>query len=177
MTNKQITTIEEFIEVYPVFAERYYKYEKYYNNILKPNLKNICKVLSIIQEPSFDDIQHIIVAFECYIIEDNFDYLFDDFQSQQYIRINGRGFYYFLNGYRITLQKDLLESKVDKSLNQHYTALTIQPIEYIMANNLGFCEGNVIKYISRYKEKGGLDDLYKAKTYIEYLIKELEAKE
>lgn len=52
----------------------------------------------------------------------------------------------------------------------HYLEQKIQPIEYIIANNLGFCEGNVVKYISRYKQKGGLQDLLKAKHYIEMLI-------
>ena len=39
-----------------------------------------------------------------------------------------------------------------------------------MANGLRFCEGNIVKYVSRYAEKGGLDDLRKAKHYIEILI-------
>ena len=52
---------------------------------------------------------------------------------------------------------------------EHYD-MKIQPIEYIMANGLGFCEGNIVKYISRYKEKGGLSDLYKAQHYLESLI-------
>jgi hypothetical protein len=36
----------------------------------------------------------------------------------------------------------------------HYANKAIQPIEYIMSNNLGFCEGNVVKYVSRWKDKG-----------------------
>jgi hypothetical protein len=52
---------------------------------------------------------------------------------------------------------------------EHYD-MEIQPITYIMANGLGFCEGNIVKYVSRYAEKGGLDDLRKAKHYIEILI-------
>ena len=55
----------------------------------------------------------------------------------------------------------------------HYERQPIQPVEFIHANGLGFCEGNVIKYVSRYKWKGGLKDLEKAKHYIEILI-ELE---
>ena len=54
---------------------------------------------------------------------------------------------------------------------EHYD-MEIQPIEYIMRNGLGFCEGNIVKYVSRYKEKGGIDDLRKARHYIEILIKE-----
>jgi len=56
----------------------------------------------------------------------------------------------------------------------HYSGKAIQPIEYIMANKLGFCEGNVVKYVSRWRNKGGLNDLLKAKHYIEFLIEEWE---
>ena len=52
----------------------------------------------------------------------------------------------------------------------HYKDKTIQPIEYIHANKMGFCEGNVVKYITRWREKNGLADLEKAKHYIEMLI-------
>ncbi|MBD7914541.1 DUF3310 domain-containing protein [Clostridium sp. Sa3CUN1] len=44
--------------------------------------------------------------------------------------------------------------------------------DYIKSNNLNFFEGNVIKYITRYKEKNGLEDLLKAKTYLEELIEQ-----
>ena len=53
----------------------------------------------------------------------------------------------------------------------HYRT-DIQPIEYIVANNMGFCEGNVVKYISRWEMKGGVEDLEKAKHYIEMLIEQ-----
>jgi len=52
----------------------------------------------------------------------------------------------------------------------HYRQGGIQPIEYIYANKLGFCEGSVVKYLTRYKYKNGLEDLKKAKHYIELLI-------
>lgn len=55
----------------------------------------------------------------------------------------------------------------------HYKQLTIQPIEYIHANNIPFLEGNVIKYVTRWRTKNGIDDLEKAKHYIDILI-ELE---
>lgn len=57
----------------------------------------------------------------------------------------------------------------------HYKDLKIQPIEYIHANNLPFAEGSVIKYVSRWRSKGGIKDLEKAKHFIELLI-ELEGK-
>lgn len=52
----------------------------------------------------------------------------------------------------------------------HYK-LPIQPLEYIVANNLDFLEGNIIKYVSRYKAKNGVDDLRKALDYLQHLIK------
>lgn len=52
----------------------------------------------------------------------------------------------------------------------HYKQMVIQPIEYTMANNLNFCQGNIVKYVSRYKAKNGKADLEKAKHYIDLLI-------
>jgi len=58
----------------------------------------------------------------------------------------------------------------------HYKDLKIQPIEYIHANQLGYCEANVVKYISRWRAKGGKADLEKVKHYVDLLI-ELEGLE
>lgn len=55
----------------------------------------------------------------------------------------------------------------------HYKALPIQPIEYIHANGIPFAEGSVIKYVTRWRDKGGIADLEKAKHFLELLI-ELE---
>jgi len=52
----------------------------------------------------------------------------------------------------------------------HYKKLRIQPIEYIHANGIPFAEGNVIKYVTRWRDKGGIRDLEKAKHFIEMLI-------
>ena len=52
----------------------------------------------------------------------------------------------------------------------HYQKLKIQPIEYILANELGFCEGAIIKYISRWRSKGGVEDLRKIKQFCDFLI-------
>jgi hypothetical protein len=56
---------------------------------------------------------------------------------------------------------------------RHYKQLAIQPVEYIHANGIGYFEGNVIKYVSRWRDKGGVEDLRKALHYLELLI-ELE---
>jgi hypothetical protein len=52
----------------------------------------------------------------------------------------------------------------------HYKEKGIQPIEYIMSNDMDFCEGCVVKYVSRWRDKGGIDDLLKARHYIDFLI-------
>jgi len=52
----------------------------------------------------------------------------------------------------------------------HYKVGAIQPIEYIEENNLGYHEGNVVKYITRWRDKNGIQDLEKAIHYIELLI-------
>lgn len=65
---------------------------------------------------------------------------------------------------------------LDKQVGgNHYKDLKIQPVEYIHANNIGYMEGNVIKYVSRWRAKNGIRDLEKAKHYIDLLI-ELESK-
>ena len=52
----------------------------------------------------------------------------------------------------------------------HYNQGGIEPIDYIVANKLSYCEGNVVKYISRWKFKGGVEDLKKSKQYIDFII-------
>jgi hypothetical protein len=52
----------------------------------------------------------------------------------------------------------------------HYKTKAIQPWDYIVANNLGYLEGNIVKYVSRWKEKGGVEDLRKASHYLAKLI-------
>lgn len=52
----------------------------------------------------------------------------------------------------------------------HYSKLTIQPIEYIQANKIPFAEGSVIKYVTRWRDKGGVKDLEKARHFLDLLI-------
>lgn len=52
----------------------------------------------------------------------------------------------------------------------HYKDLAIQPVEYIHANGLGFCEGSVVKYVTRWRAKGGIKDLEKARHFLDLLI-------
>lgn len=62
---------------------------------------------------------------------------------------------------------------LDKQIGgTHYKDFPIQPIEFIHKNGIGFIAGNVLKYVCRYKAKGGITDLLKAKHYIEMLIEQ-----
>ncbi len=55
----------------------------------------------------------------------------------------------------------------------HYSKLGIEPIQFIETNEMGYHEGNVVKYVSRWRSKNGMEDLKKAQWYINRLI-ELE---
>jgi hypothetical protein len=69
-----------------------------------------------------------------------------------------------------------VEKAIHKQVaGDHYKDMPIQPVQYIHANALGYFEGNVVEYISRWRKKGGVADLEKAKHYVELLI-ELETK-
>ena len=62
-------------------------------------------------------------------------------------------------------------SALDRQISgNHYKTMKIQPLEYALENDLGVCEHAVIKYVSRWREKGGVDDLRKAIHYCEILI-------
>lgn len=60
---------------------------------------------------------------------------------------------------------------------KHYKDMKIQPVEFILANDLGFCEGNIIKYTCRYKQKGGVEDLEKVIHYAQMLIDKVKENE
>lgn len=66
---------------------------------------------------------------------------------------------------------DAIEKQV---AGEHYLKLPFQPVTYILANNIGYCEGNVIKYVTRWKDKGGVEDLRKARHYLDMLIQTLD---
>ncbi len=55
----------------------------------------------------------------------------------------------------------------------HYKDMKIQPVEFIHANGIGYIEGCVIKYVSRWRKKNGVEDLQKARHFIDLLL-ELE---
>jgi hypothetical protein len=69
------------------------------------------------------------------------------------------------------LERMIATSALNKQVGgSHYRDKGIQPIIYIHANDLGFCEGNVVKYVTRWRDKNGVADLRKAIHYLELLI-------
>lgn len=52
----------------------------------------------------------------------------------------------------------------------HYKNMAIQPLEFVMANDLNFCEANIVKYITRHHAKGGADDVKKVIHYAQLLL-------
>ena len=74
----------------------------------------------------------------------------------------------------LTIQ-DIIVDETPKANDQqvggaHYAVKAIQPWDFIIANNLGYLEGNIVKYVSRWKDKGGIEDLKKAQHYLQKLI-------
>jgi hypothetical protein len=72
------------------------------------------------------------------------------------------------------MESDLKAMLARQVGGDHYTKMAIQPFDYIMENRLGWCEGNILKYLSRWQQKDGLSDLYKAQHYLDMLIKRAE---
>lgn len=52
----------------------------------------------------------------------------------------------------------------------HYLSKKIQPVEYAHANELSFFQGNVVKYVTRYKDKKGVEDVKKAIHYLQMIL-------
>jgi hypothetical protein len=72
----------------------------------------------------------------------------------------------------MSLEKSALQTQEG---GDHYKRMKIQPVEYIMANNLSFVEGSIIKYVSRWKNKNGIQDLKKARHFLDILIEQESA--
>lgn len=70
----------------------------------------------------------------------------------------------------IIMEQQYKEVTKNQVGGNHYKEQAIQPIDYILENNLGFCEGNVIKYVSRHKKKNGAEDIRKAIQYLQFIL-------
>ena len=66
-----------------------------------------------------------------------------------------------------------MDEKQETINPNHYKQGSIEVIDYILDQKFNYMEGNVIKYVSRYKKKNGLEDLKKAQWYLQKLMLEL----
>lgn len=73
--------------------------------------------------------------------------------------------------------RQLLSVRGGNYTKGYHFFLAIQPIEYIMENGLDYLQGNVIKYVTRYKNKNGVEDLEKAAHYLRIMIEREKAKD
>ena len=97
--------------------------------------------------------------------------VFYDFLNVQVVK-NDLGYKkdYPLASFRVLpINKDI-ENKTKPT----YYGTQVDVIDFCQMNNLDFMQGNVIKYVTRYKEKNGKEDLFKAKEYIDRMIKKME---
>lgn len=74
------------------------------------------------------------------------------------------------HGHTVATKKEE-PKKTDKQVGGKHYDLAIQPIDYIELNNLGYCEGNVVKYATRHASKNGAEDIKKAIHYLEFILK------
>jgi len=74
---------------------------------------------------------------------------------------------------RLAINAEMTTANQTQVGGDHYKAKPIQPWDFIAANQLGYFEGNIVKYLSRWRDKGGINDLKKARHYLDKLI-ELE---
>ena len=89
--------------------------------------------------------------------------------------------YQYLEGNELRKPSKIFDESWDEPLTaqvggDHYKNLAIQPVEYITANNLSYLQGSVIKYVTRYKNKNGIEDLQKAIHFVKMMIQEEEDK-
>ena len=74
-------------------------------------------------------------------------------------------------------KKTILERRAEiEKINPDYYTKGIDCIDYIISHSMNYIEGNLVKYVTRYKFKNGLEDLLKAKWYLDRLIKDYNEK-
>ena len=65
---------------------------------------------------------------------------------------------------------DGLHYAIEKQVGGSHYDMPIQPVEYVVKNGIGYLEGNVIKYVTRHKNKNGAEDILKAMHYLELIL-------
>ena len=74
-------------------------------------------------------------------------------------------------------KKTILERRAEiEKINPDYYTKGIETTDYIISHSMNYLEGNLVKYVTRYKFKNGLEDLLKARWYLDRLIKDYNEK-
>jgi len=87
----------------------------------------------------------------------------------------GKGLYFYEHELKLITEESKKASEVQYG-GSHYKNLKIQPMKYSLENNLNYAQANTVKYVTRYKDKNGIEDLKKAIHCIELLIEFEESK-
>jgi hypothetical protein len=74
-------------------------------------------------------------------------------------------------------KKTILERRAEiEKINPDYYTKGIDTVDYIISHSMNYIEGNLVKYVTRYKFKNGLEDLLKARWYLDRLIEDYNEK-
>ena len=80
------------------------------------------------------------------------------------------------DGKNIEAGESLLRANARQEGGGHYKQFQIEPWDAIVNWNLGYLDGNAVKYLSRWRHKNGIEDLKKARHYIDKLLEVEQAK-
>jgi len=83
------------------------------------------------------------------------------------------GEYHLVQGMKLTMSESKKQSATQVG-GDHYKKCQIQPWDYVIANDLDYFQGSIIKYVTRWKDKGWTQDLHKAKHFLDKYIETME---
>lgn len=114
---------------------------------------------------------------ESYGLSFSGEYVIEQYIDMQYPAIKLEGFTrkWDAHSFQLVVKEKEKEVESKSSLDvqvggSHYKDKGIQPVEYCYQNNLGFLESNVVKYVSRHKDKNKADDIKKAIHYCKFIL-------
>lgn len=73
-------------------------------------------------------------------------------------------------------KKTIVNPNMAQIGGEHYKRCQIQPWDYTIANDLDYFQGSIIKYVTRWKDKGWIQDLHKARHFLDKYIETMETK-
>lgn len=131
---------------------------------------NFTKVQNFIRLNNIDKIEAEIIKAVIGFAKTGEKILLDKADEQLTALINEKKDFVPISTKEETTQKEA-KSALDYQVGgNHYHQMAYQPLSFIMELGLNFCEGNIVKYVARYKFKNGLQDLKKAQHYLKFLL-------